>query len=721
MDDSLNTIDSLFDVDSVEIDPTGSLAIVAAMLRDADPKLLFLADEKGKTLAADNMGSSVSLETAVALAAEQADALPAEPRVFETSIASAPYLAMQIPLEADGTRGFLGGLFLVSDDLKQRLIEAAPALVACAKLTMSTIASCRDAKISKTEVRHLSAQQRTLKSSHTEAIARAIEEQESRLRGDQQRIEMEKACAVTEEANRAKSEFLANMSHEIRTPLNAVLGFTELLRKGADGGDDAVRQEYLKTIHQSGMHLLDLINDILDLSKIEAGQMTIEKISCDPHEIVAGIVSLQRGKAEEKRLTLRCEWPDGVPASIISDPVRLKQLLLNLTGNAVKFTESGGVRIVTRLISTEGLSQLAFDVIDTGVGIPPDRIENIFDAFVQADNSVTREFGGTGLGLPISRQIARSLGGDLIAQSEFGKGSTFTATIDTGPMNNVKILEHAIADGGPSVSKESAPEAIRLPGVKVLLVEDGETNRKVIAVALDMAGAEVATAENGEIGVAKALDGAFDLILMDMQMPVLDGYQAARKLRGLGLDLPIIALTAHAMSTDEQKCLDAGCSGYITKPINLDRLLLTISEAIGHTAVAAAAEHDQSVSPPVQTTEPPPAPGDKRPSVEANERIVSTLASISPVFAKIAKKFIKRLNEQLDLMRNAAADGDHGSVAKLAHWLKGSGGTAGFDVFTEPAKALEDAAKQGQSDRIDECMAEIERLVKRAAPAEEPR
>ncbi len=424
MDDVLHTIDSLFDVDSVEIDPTGSLATIAEMLRDTDPQLLFLADEQGKTLAADNMGSSLSLETAVAWAAKRPDVLPAEPRIFETSIASAPYLAMQIPLEADATGGHLGGLFPFSDDVKQRLLAATPALVACAKLSMSTIVSHRDAKISQTEIRHLLAQQRTLKSSHTEAIARAIEEQESRLRGEQQRIAMEKACAATEEANRAKSEFLANMSHEIRTPLNGVLGFTELLRKGADAGDDAVRQDYLKTIHRSGTHLLDLINDILDLSKIEAGRMTIEKIPCDPHEIVAAVMSIERVKAQQQRLTLQCDWPDGVPASIISDPVRLKQLLLNLTGNAVKFTERGGVRIVVRIISTEGRSQLAFDVIDTGVGIPPDKIEHVFDAFVQADNSVTRKFGGTGLGLAISRRIARALGGDLTAQSEFGRGST---------------------------------------------------------------------------------------------------------------------------------------------------------------------------------------------------------------------------------------------------------------------------------------------------------
>lgn len=747
MDDVLHTIDSLFGVDSVEIDPTGSLATIAEMLRDTDPQLLFLADEKGKTLAADNMGSSVSLETAVALAAKRPDVLPAEPRVFETSIASVPYLTMQIPLKADATGGFLGGLFPFSDHVKQRLLEATPALVACAKLTMCTIVSCRDAKISQTEIRHLLAQQRTLKSSHTEAIARAIEEQESRLRGEQERIAMERVCDATEEANRAKSEFLANMSHEIRTPLNGVLGFTELLRKGADTGDDAVRQDYLKTIHRSGKHLLDLINDILDLSKIEAGRMTIEKIPCNPHEIVAGIVSIQRVKAQEQGLAIECDWPDGVPASIVSDPVRLKQLLLNLAGNAVKFTERGSVRIVTRIISTEGRSQLAFDVIDTGVGIPPDKIDDVFDAFIQADSSVTREFGGTGLGLAISRRIALALGGNLAVQSEFGKGSTFTATIDTGPLDDVEILEYPLADGVHGLHKRPTLDEIRLPGVKVLLVEDGETNRDMISIALDMVGAEVATAENGKIGIALALNGSFDLILMDMQMPVLDGYQAARTLRDLGIDVPIIALTAHAMSTDEQKCLDAGCSHYLTKPIELDHLLLTISEAVGPFAAAAVVEPDRSScrtipatgddeGPPVQSmaspalaTKPPPIPvfqspvfqspairREERTSTETDQRIVSTLASLSPAFAANAERFIERLHQQIGLMQKAAANGDHGTVAELAHWLKGSGGTAGFDAFTEPARALEDAAKRGQSSQVGDCLAEIERLAERATP-----
>ncbi len=460
--------------------------------------------------------------------------------------------------------------------------------------------------------------------------------------------------------------------------------------------------------------------------------MTIEQIPCDPHEIVAGIASIQAVKAREKQLTLQCDWPNGVPASIVSDPVRVKQLLLNLVGNAIKFTETGGVRIVTRIISTEGRSQLAFDVTDTGVGSPSDKLESVFDAFIQADTSVTREFGGTGLGLAISRQLARALGGDVTAQSEPGKGSTFTATVDTGPLDNVKILEHSLADGVHGPNKEPTPRKIRLPGVKVLLVEDGETNRKVISVALNMAGAEVATAENGKIGVATALNGSFDLILMDMQMPVLDGYQAARTLRDLGVKLPIIALTAHAMSTDERKCLDAGCSGYLTKPINLDCLMLTISEALesaGRTIPTASEGESPAVHavlPRERTTKPSSVPMFQPPVIRHEERtlstadepVVSTLASISPVFAEIAEKFIERLHEQIGLMRNAVADGDHGLVAELAHWLKGSGGTAGFDVFTEPAKALENAAKQEQSNQVNKCLVEIERLAQRATAAE---
>ena len=245
------------------------------------------------------------------------------------------------------------------------------------------------------------------------------------------------AKETAEAANTAKSEFLANMSHEIRTPLNGVLGFSDLLLKGADDGREEVRRDYLQTIKSSGEHLLALLNDILDLSKIEAGQFTVERIACSPHEIITHVVSLMRAQAQRKGLDLTYEWSSDVPESIITDPARLRQLLTNLVGNAVKFTEQGSVCIMAHIDRHRSL--LRVDVTDTGIGIADHKLNEVFDPFRQADNSVTRRFGGTGLGLAISRHLAEALGGRLTVESVLGEGSTFTLEIDAGSLSDVPM------------------------------------------------------------------------------------------------------------------------------------------------------------------------------------------------------------------------------------------------------------------------------------------
>ena len=292
-----------------------------------------------------------------------------------------------------------------------------------------------------------------------------------------------------------------------------------------------------------------------------------------------------RVKALEKDLTLDYHWNGGVPETICTDPARFRQLLMNLVSNAIKFTTAGKVRIRARL-AQDGLDpQLVVEVIDTGVGIPADKFEAIFDPFVQADNSVTRQFGGTGLGLTISRRIAQALGGGIGVSSEVGKGSTFTVTIATGPLDDVKILDAPPADGMRSPPSEHRARALpSLAGARILVVEDGDTNRKLIGLVLQRAGAEVTMAENGRIGADLAMKDPFDLILMDMQMPVMDGYTAATLLRQHGLATPIIALTAHAMKGDQDKCLAAGCSGYVTKPIDADLLVRTLAETLSDLA-----------------------------------------------------------------------------------------------------------------------------------------
>ncbi|MGQ9574423.1 MAG: response regulator [Thermoguttaceae bacterium] len=700
MDDIFEALETYFGPEEIAGDPTGCLVRVGRLLEDCHPGLLFLADGRGKLKAAEVLGAGLDLSVVRPVAQEISSRLAEAPiSIRERTVDGRAYHAFGLRLDMDGHPGVLGGLVEWSDSARRGLQRAERSLRLCGEMAWIALRSELASRTLRTQVDHLLAEQATLKAAHSEAIAQAIEEQEKRLLEEQNRLVMEKACLATEAANRAKSEFLANMSHEIRTPLNAILGFAELLIKGADEGDEAERQDYLNTIYTSGRHLLELINDILDLSKIEAGRMEVERIPCSPHEIVASVMSVLRVRAKEKGLQFTCEWPDGVPVTIQTDPVRLRQLLINLAGNAIKFTDSGSVRIVVRLTKEPGRPVMAFYIIDTGIGIPPDKLARIFDPFVQGDSSVTRRFGGTGLGLAISRRLAAALGGELTVQSQPGKGSVFTATIDPGPLDGVEILEAPPNDAVNGARLKMTAEKTSLAGSRILLVEDGSTNRKLISLVLRRAGAEVATAENGQSGVELAMREPFDLILMDMQMPVLDGYSATQKLRKIGITVPIIALTAHAMSGDEQKCLRAGCSGYLSKPVDSERLLQTLSSHLGRARAAAGGV----------------ASGSQPSSLAQARPLLSTLPTDDPEFREIVEEFIQRLHEQHAAMKRAWANGDLEELARLAHWLKGAGGTAGFGAFNEPAKSLEQFAKTQDRDRLPAALDAISQLVERVA------
>ena len=399
-----------------------------------------------------------------------------------------------------------------------------------------------------------------------------IEEQAVQLQFRNQ--ELEQARSKAEAATESKSRFLANMSHELRTPMTSIIGFSESLMND-DPHLAAEQRAAVETIRRNGYYLLELINDILDLSKIEADKMRIERVECLLTQLVREVVELMSPRAAEKKLTLRVEYRSAVPQSIETDPTRLRQVLINLLGNAIKFTQRGEVRLIVGIdLEAEG-SPLRFDVVDTGIGISTEQMAVLFQPFTQADASTTRQFGGTGLGLSISRRLAQMLGGEITVASRAGQGSTFTLRTAIGDRTGVPyITPQTTSWPGGRAAVEG--QASRLE-CRILLAEDGPDNQRLIAHLLRRAGATVEVVENGRQAVAAALGAQplprpFDIILMDMQMPVMDGYTAVRQLRESGYTGPIVALTANAMAGDREKCLDAGCDDYAVKPI--DRAVL---------------------------------------------------------------------------------------------------------------------------------------------------
>ncbi len=381
------------------------------------------------------------------------------------------------------------------------------------------------------------------------------------------------AREAAESANRAKSEFLANMSHEIRTPMTAIMGYADLLIDQSCTPEQHAASA--QTIRRSGEHLLSILNDVLDLSKIEAGRMSAEIIECRPDEIVADVVAMMSERAAGKGLSLvaRCEPP--IPATIRTDPTRLRQVLVNLAGNAIKFTERGAVSIIARLDRSGPAPVMHFEITDSGIGLSPEQVGRLFQPFTQADSSTTRRYGGTGLGLVISRRLARLLGGDITVRSQLGSGSTFTVTITTGTLEGVEMLGQPRASTLPGTAALAADSA---EGLRILLAEDGPDNQRLIGHFLRRAGATVDIVENGRDAVdaaekARADAKPYHVILMDMQMPVMDGYAATTELRARAFTTPVIALTAHSLAEDRRRCLVAGCDEFITKPVNRAALI----------------------------------------------------------------------------------------------------------------------------------------------------
>ncbi len=542
-----------------------------------------------------------------------------------------------------------------------------------------------------------------------------LERQRRDLRDKQNELvqinrQLEDAKTLAEAANRAKSEFLANMSHEIRTPMTAILGFAELLQDSITACADCPEGracetrresvEHVDTISVNGKHLMQIIDDILDLSKVESGRLEVEPVRYAMLGLMEEIRSLMRVRAEQKGLAFTVSCEGRVPEHVSTDPTRLRQILFNLLGNAVKFTERGEVRVHSCFERrSDGAGAMRFDVIDTGIGMSAEQMERLFQPFSQADASTTRRFGGTGLGLSISKRLAQMLGGDIAVESEPGKGSRFSLTISTGPVEAETFVDPAEqlrrheADWNDEQAR--GDEGSERMEARILLAEDGLDNQRLVAAILSRIGAEVLVADNGQAAVHMALQAeqrgrGFDLILMDVQMPVLDGYAATAQLRQRGFAKPIVAFTAHALTEERQRCMEAGCDDHLAKPVDREALVACVRKHLS------------------------PSPDAGQPGPAAVKALRSEMADDEDM-AELVEAFVCELPERVEVLERELAGGDLDRLGVLVHQLKGAGGGYGFPSISAAAAAADESIKAGEElSRIEARVRELIELCTRA-------
>jgi signal transduction histidine kinase/CheY-like chemotaxis protein/HPt (histidine-containing phosphotransfer) domain-containing protein len=514
-----------------------------------------------------------------------------------------------------------------------------------------------------------------------------------------QAMALEQARHDAEQASLAKSEFLANMSHEIRTPLNSIVGYAELLSR--PGRDQSDSQLWTRHLRRSSSHLLSLLNDILDLSKIEAGKMRVRMERHSLVEILRDVALLMRPQATEKLLSLDVEIVGEVPEKIETDAVRLRQILVNLVSNAVKFTDTGGVWIRATSTPNPGTGEvtLTVDVEDTGIGIAINQVDRIFRPFTQIRTAENESFEGTGLGLDISTRMAHMIGGELSVKSELGHGTTFRLQLEVGPVEELTMvgpMKLELADASDSIVETAES---RLDGCRLLVVDDGRNNQRILRFVLEEAGAHVDIADDGEAGVARAVAAMeacapYHVILMDVQMPVMDGLEATRRLKRSGVTAPVIAITAYATTQDRQRSLDAGCIEFVTKPIIPDQLVDVVARHVEMRGAATA----ESI-----------AAGD----------FSSTMAD-NPRFAPLLQAYLDDVPATIEQIESCFADGNQEGLLRSVHQLKGTARSYGYPELGRLAERCQDLLRGGtaikdMADPVDALLRHLQAL--RSSPS----